>query len=241
MAKLSGKLFHLKTPKQNRTVRAFPLLYCFTLAALQQLPKASPSFLGFKPLSALADSSDNLESRGTSYIPFRSLPKEKFKRLVPYLYYEDDDQLGALTTQPLEVPRRYPPPMGRLEKAFFLIGGTFAAGFAGGGAYGIAEGITSTRDFRGNVRVTQIFNHFLKRGKSMSNILGAVALLYCSTGVLLQLARGGKDDAWNTIAAGGCTGLMIKSSIGRSLNGGIGLILSSVHVLIEHLKKVVLG
>ncbi|KXJ81229.1 hypothetical protein RP20_CCG021062 [Aedes albopictus] len=139
---------------------------------------------------------------------------------------------------------RHPPPMGRLEKVFPLIGGAFAMGFAGGGAYGIAEGFTMTRgNVRGKVRVTQVFNYFLKRGKSLSNTLGTVALMYCSMGVLFHLVRGGKDDAWNTIAAGGATGLMMESSKGfrRSTNGGIGLALSSLHVLVEHLKRLIFG
>lgn len=153
------------------------MCYCFTLAPLLQLPylpKASCSFLSFKPLSALNEPQDPTEVPQTSYIPFRSeptrfehqdssilqflyvkyrflgLPKEKFKRLVPYLHYDDDDIL-----EPLQIPRKYPPPMGRLEEAFPMIGGAFAVGFAGGGAYGIAEGFAAIFNNRGRVRVTQ--------------------------------------------------------------------------------------
>lgn len=236
-----AKRFLRRRSQRSNAIGAFTLFYCFTLAPLLQLPylpKASCSFLSFKPLSALNEPQDPTEVPQTSYIPFRSLPKEKFKRLVPYLHYDDDDLL-----EPLQIPRKYPPPMGRLEEAFPMIGGAFAVGFACGGAYGIVEGFAATFNIRGRVRVTQIFNHFLKRGRYLGNTLGVVALLYCSTGVLFHLARGGKDDAWNTIAAGGVTGLMMESSKGlpRSTKVGIGVALSALHVLVEHVKRVVFG
>lgn len=67
-------------------------------------------------------------------------------------------------------------------------------------------------------------------------MLGSVALLYCSLGALCQLTRGGPDDLWNNVAAGACTGVLVKSSQGLRkciMGGGVGLAVGSLHVLMS--------
>ncbi|XP_065084058.1 mitochondrial import inner membrane translocase subunit Tim23-like [Ochlerotatus camptorhynchus] len=171
-----------------------------------------------------------------AYIPFKSLPREKFKRLISYFSPDDEE---SLRQQIPELPHRKPPPVGRLEKVFPQIGGAFLFGFSAGGAYGIMEGRASIRSLQGRIRLMQILNNFLKRGKSCGNKLGVIALLYCTVGVLLQLTRSGEDDAWNSVASGGITGMMVGSSKGlrqAAAGGAIGIALSSLHVLIDRIE-----
>lgn len=73
----------------------------------------------------------------------------------------------------------------------------------------------------------------MKQGAATANTLGTIAVMYSAFGVLLQWARG-EDDEFNTIAAGGATGLLYKSSAGIrkcALGGGVGLALTSMYVL----------
>jgi mitochondrial import inner membrane translocase subunit TIM23 len=104
-----------------------------------------------------------------------------------------------------------------------------------GGLAGFYNGIKATNlaQQTGVLRRTQMLNHVMKQGSATANTFGTIAVLYSSFGVLLSWARG-EDDEINTIAAGGCTGLMYKSTAGLkkcAIGGGVGLALSCLWVL----------
>lgn len=104
-----------------------------------------------------------------------------------------------------------------------------------GGVAGFYNGIKATNlaQQTGKLRRTQLLNHVMKQGSATANTFGTIAVLYSAFGVLLSLARG-EDDEFNTIAAGGATGLMYKSTAGLRkcmIGGGVGLALSSLWVL----------
>lgn len=84
-----------------------------------------------------------------------------------------------------------------------------------------------------NLFIHRLLNHVMKQGAATANTFGTIAVMYSAFGVLLQYARG-EDDEINTIAAGGATGLLYKSTAGLrkcAIGGGIGLALTSMYVL----------
>lgn len=124
---------------------------------------------------------------------------------------------------------------GRFELAFSQIGSSVMIGAGIGGVAGFYNGIKATNlaQQTGKLRRTQLLNHVMKQGSATANTFGTIAVLYSAFGVLLSLARG-EDDEFNTIAAGGATGLMYKSTAGLRkcmIGGGVGLALSSLWVL----------
>lgn len=119
--------------------------------------------------------------------------------------------------------------------AFSQIGSSVMIGAGIGGVAGFYNGIKATNlaQQTGKLRRTQLLNHVMKQGSATANTFGTIAVLYSSFGVLLQWVRG-EDDEINTIAAGGMTGLMYKSTVGLKkcmIGGGVGLALSSIYVL----------
>ena len=124
---------------------------------------------------------------------------------------------------------------GRFELAFSQIGSSVMIGAGIGGVAGFYNGIKATNlaQQTGKLRRTQLLNHVMKQGSATANTLGTIAVLYSAFGVLLSWARG-EDDEINTIAAGGATGLLYKSTAGLKkcmIGGGVGLALSSLWVL----------
>ncbi|XP_052865906.1 mitochondrial import inner membrane translocase subunit Tim23 [Anopheles cruzii] len=152
--------------------------------------------------------------------------------LSPYLNYDS----RYLQAQPEFIfPEGASKQRGRFELAFSQIGSSAMAGACIGGMGGLYNGFSSTKlaNQTGKLRRTQLLNHVMKQGAATANTLGTIAVMYSAFGVLLQWTRG-EDDDINTIAAGGATGLLYKSSAGLRkcvLGGGIGLALTSLYVL----------
>ncbi|CRL00739.1 CLUMA_CG013995, isoform A [Clunio marinus] len=124
---------------------------------------------------------------------------------------------------------------GRFELAFSQIGSSVMIGAGIGGMAGFYNGVKATNLAKqsGKLRRTQLLNHVMKQGSATANTLGTIAVLYSAFGVLLSWGRG-EDDEINTIAAGGATGLLYKSTAGLKkcfIGGGVGLALSSLWVL----------
>lgn len=152
--------------------------------------------------------------------------------LSPYLNYD----ARYLQAQPEFIfPEGASKQRGRFELAFSQIGSSAMIGACIGGAGGLYNGINATRlaNQSGKLRRTQLLNHVMKQGAATANTFGTIAVMYSAFGVLLQYGRG-EDDEINTIAAGGATGLLYKSSAGLRkcvIGGGIGLALTSLYVL----------
>ncbi|XP_050084328.1 mitochondrial import inner membrane translocase subunit Tim23 [Anopheles aquasalis] len=173
-----------------------------------------------KPLSFGAP-----ESRGIAGTP-------QLQPLSPYLNYDS----RLLQAQPEFIfPEGASKQRGRFELAFSQIGSSAMIGACIGGMGGLYNGLNATKlaNQTGKLRRTQLLNHVMKQGAATANTLGTIAVMYSAFGVLLQWARG-EDDEFNTIAAGGATGLLYKSSAGIrkcALGGGVGLALTSLYVL----------
>merc|ERR1719167_1835131 len=114
-----------------------------------------------------------------------------------------------------------------MEKSFTAIGSSVLVGGAIGGAYGVYAGIrhTALAEMKGRLRRTQILNHTLKSGGSVSNALGSLAVIYSSFYVLISQLRE-EDDELKSCLSGAATGLLYKSSAGVrkcATSGALGL------------------
>ncbi|XP_055547458.1 mitochondrial import inner membrane translocase subunit Tim23 [Wyeomyia smithii] len=161
-----------------------------------------------------------------------ALPSQHIQPLSPYLNYDS----RYLQTQPEFIfPEGASKQRGRFELAFSQIGSSAMIGAGIGGMAGLYNGMRATAlaNQTGKLRRTQLLNHVMKQGAGTANTLGTIAVMYSAFGVLLQWTRG-EDDEINTIAAGGATGLLYKSTAGLrkcAIGCGIGLALSSLYVL----------
>jgi len=118
---------------------------------------------------------------------------------------------------------------GRIERSFSGIGASVLVGAAVGGTYGLFDGVrqTATAGMKGGLRRTQILNYSLKSGASVSNSLGAIAVIYSGLHALASQWRE-EDDELKCLATAGITGALYKSSAGAVKCGtgaafGVGL------------------
>jgi len=116
---------------------------------------------------------------------------------------------------------------GVMEKSFTAIGSSVLVGGAIGGAYGVYDGIrhTALAQMKGRLRRTQILNHTLKSGGSVSNSLGSLAVIYSSLYALISLQHE-EDDELKSCLSGAATGLLYKSTSGLrkcAMGGAFGL------------------
>ncbi|XP_053693541.1 mitochondrial import inner membrane translocase subunit Tim23-like [Sabethes cyaneus] len=177
--------------------------------------------------------SDDYLSKPLSFgAPSPALPSQQIQTLSPYLNYDS----RYLQAQPEFIfPEGASKQRGRFELAFSQIGSSAMIGAGIGGMAGLYNGMRATAlaNQTGKLRRTQLLNHVMKQGAGTANTLGTIAVMYSAFGVFLQWARG-EDDEINTIAAGGATGLLYKSTAGLrkcAVGCGIGLALSSLYVL----------
>jgi len=116
---------------------------------------------------------------------------------------------------------------GGMEKSFTAIGSSVLVGGAVGGAYGLYDGVrqTALSEMKGRLRRTQILNHTLKSGGSVSNALGSLAVIYSSIYVLISQFHD-DDDEVKSCLSGAVTGALYKSSAGPrkcAMGGAFGL------------------
>merc|ERR1712154_285458 len=131
--------------------------------------------------------------------------------LSPYLNVDP----SYLQTGAPEFIRNEETKRGNLENSFTAIGSSVLIGGAIGGSYGIYDGVreTALKQMKGKLRRTQILNHSLKSGGSVSNALGSIAVVYSSLYILMNQIYEEEDEA-KTCVTGAVTGLLYKSSSG---------------------------
>jgi len=79
----------------------------------------------------------------------------------------------------------------------------------------------------------RIINYVARQGATTASALGSIALIYSLLGTGISKVRG-VDDELNTVASGGLTGLLYRSTAGwkSSLRGGLyGLGIASLYAL----------
>jgi len=131
--------------------------------------------------------------------------------LSPYLNVDP----SYLQTQAPEFIRNEETKRGNLENSFTAIGSSVLLGGAVGGTYGLYDGVrlTALKEMKGKLRRTQILNHTLKSGGSVSNALGSIAVVYSSLYLLMNQIYEEEDEAKSCVT-GALTGLLYKSSSG---------------------------
>ncbi|CAF1598411.1 unnamed protein product [Adineta ricciae] len=157
--------------------------------------------------------------------------------LSPYLNF-DPKFLNTSGSQFI-VPEGQKEKRGRLELMFFTIGGSVIAGSMIGSLSGLYRGMRETRDLTGSVRTSTIINYIARQGATTASAMGSIALIYSLTGTGISLIRG-VDDEINTIASGGITGLLYRSTAGLkgALRGSLyGVGITSLYVLLSSKER----
>ncbi|CAF1435182.1 unnamed protein product [Rotaria magnacalcarata] len=161
-------------------------------------------------------------------VPVHSTPGTN--ALSPYLNF-DPTVLNPSKSQFI-LPEGQKERRGRLELMFFTIGGSVIAGSAVGSASGLYRGLRETRELTGSVRTSSIINYVSRQGATTASAMGTIALIYSLFGTGISWARD-VDDELNTVASGGLTGLLYRSTAGwkGAVRGSLfGLGLSSIYV-----------
>jgi import inner membrane translocase subunit TIM23 len=85
----------------------------------------------------------------------------------------------------------------------------------------------------------RIINYVARQGATTASAMGSIALIYSLIGTGVSWARG-VDDELNTVASGGLTGLLYRSTAGwkGALRGSLyGLGISSLYVLVTSKER----
>ncbi|CAF3900564.1 unnamed protein product [Rotaria sp. Silwood1] len=157
--------------------------------------------------------------------------------LSPYLNF--DPKLLNPGESQFILPEGQKEKRGRLELMFFTIGGSVIAGSVIGSASGLYRALRETRDLTGSVRTSSIINYVSRQGATTASAMGSIALIYSLLGTGVSWVRG-VDDELNTVASGGLTGLLYRSTAGwkGALRGSLyGLGISSLYVLVTSRER----
>ncbi|UJR26620.1 hypothetical protein I4U23_007939 [Adineta vaga] len=157
--------------------------------------------------------------------------------LSPYLNF--DPKLLNPNGSQFILPEGQKEKRGRLELMFFTIGGSVIAGSFIGSLSGLYRGIRETRDLTGSIRTSTIINYVARQGATTASAMGSIALIYSLTGTGINFIRG-VDDELNTVASGGVTGLLYRSTAGLkgALRGSLyGIGVSSLYVLLSSKER----
>ncbi|CAE6401000.1 unnamed protein product [Rhizoctonia solani] len=169
--------------------------------------------------SAAVTAADLLNA--TSFDPSRLHPMAGISDKLDYLAL-DDEKTNALPGAGTALPSR-----GWSDDLCYGTGTTYLSvsiggtngvilmkGLALGGLYGVREGysrplsVSSTR-----LRVNSILNSVTRRGSYFGNSAGVIALMYNVLNSSIDAWRG-KHDVWGSMAAGGISGAIYKSTAG---------------------------
>ena len=130
------------------------------------------------------------------------------KDTLDYLSLEDT-QLSDLPGGQSALPSR-----GWSDDLCYGTGITYLSALTVGGAWGLAEGLSrSPASAPPKLRLNSVLNAVTRRGPFLGNSAGVIALVYNGFNSTLGYYRG-KHDAANSIAAGGLSGMLFKSTKG---------------------------
>lgn len=115
------------------------------------------------------------------------------------------------------------PSRGFTDDLCYGTGVTYLAGISIGGAWGLQEGLRRSAGQAPKLRLNSVLNAVTRRGPYLGNSAGVVAITYNIFNSLIGSLRG-KHDAANSVAAGGLSGMMFKSTRGLRpmlISGGL--------------------
>ena len=90
-----------------------------------------------------------------------------------------------------------------------------------------------------SIFLSRIINYVARQGATTASAMGSIALIYSLIGAGIGWARD-VDDELNTVASGGLTGLLYRSTTGwkGALRGSLyGLGISSLYVLVTSKER----
>ncbi|KAF9511388.1 hypothetical protein BS47DRAFT_1377209 [Hydnum rufescens UP504] len=144
----------------------------------------------------------------SSFDPAKLHPMAQLGDTLDYLVL-DDDKRHQLPGAETALPSR-----GWGDDLCYGTGTTYLSGLAIGGLWGLREGsgrplaVSSAR-----LRINSILNSVTRRGSFMGNSAGVLALIYNAINSSIDSYRG-RHDAYGSMAAGGLTGALFKSTAG---------------------------
>lgn len=145
--------------------------------------------------------------------PLAGLDKEGLE----YLSLEDS-ALSDLPGAQSAIPSR-----GFSDDLCYGTGITYLTALSLGGAWGLQEGLRRSAGQPPKLRLNSVLNAVTRRGPFLGNSAGVVAITYNCFNSGIGYIRG-KHDSANTIAAGGLSGMLFKSTRGvrpMLISGGI--------------------
>ena len=131
----------------------------------------------------------------------------------------DDSALSDLPGSRSILPSR-----GWSDDLCYGTGVTYLSALAMGGTWGLFEGLNRLPPTAPpKLRLNSALNAITRRGPFLGNSAGVVAMMYNGINSTIGYYRG-KHDAMNSVAAGGISGMIFKSSRGirpMMISGGI--------------------
>ncbi|KAH8169706.1 tim17/Tim22/Tim23/Pmp24 family protein [Sarocladium implicatum] len=115
------------------------------------------------------------------------------------------------------------PSRGFTDDLCYGTGITYLSALSLGGAWGLQEGLRRSAGQAPKLRLNSVLNAVTRRGPFLGNSAGVVAITYNCINSGIGYVRG-KHDAANTVAAGGLSGMVFKSTRGlrpMMISGGI--------------------
>ncbi|CAE6482252.1 unnamed protein product [Rhizoctonia solani] len=142
----------------------------------------------------------------TSFDPSRLHPMAGISDKLDYLAL-DDEKTNALPGAGTALPSR-----GWSDDLCYGTGTTYLSGLALGGLYGVQEGYSRPLSVSSSrLRINSILNSVTRRGSYFGNSAGVIALMYNVLNSSIDAWRG-KHDVWGSMAAGGISGAIYKST-----------------------------
>ncbi|KZT09982.1 Tim17-domain-containing protein [Laetiporus sulphureus 93-53] len=143
-----------------------------------------------------------------AFDPTKLHPLAGIEDKLDYLLLEDD-KTSELPGSGTAIPSR-----GWSDDLSYGTGTMYLGGLAVGGVWGLREGAKRPLAVsNARLRINSILNSVTRRGTFIGNSAGVLALVYNSINSIIDSARG-KHDTLGSMAAGGLTGALYKSTAG---------------------------
>ncbi|KDQ19079.1 hypothetical protein BOTBODRAFT_63208 [Botryobasidium botryosum FD-172 SS1] len=158
------------------------------------------------PYQDVMNASDLLSA--ANFDPAKLHPMSGLGDKLDYLLL-DDDKTNQLPGSETALPSR-----GWSDDLCYGTGTTYLAGLGVGGLWGLREGATRPLAVSNSrLRINSVLNSMTRRGSFMGNSAGVLALIYNGINSSIDAWRG-KHDVYGSIAAGGISGALYKSTAG---------------------------
>ncbi|KAF8978291.1 Mitochondrial import inner membrane translocase subunit tim23 [Entomortierella lignicola] len=151
----------------------------------------------------------------TAYDPARLHPLAGLGGGLDYINLDDTPSL------PSSHSGGFMPSRGWSDDLSYGTGVTYITGLTLGGAYGFFEGLRSSPSPAFKIRLNTVLNHMTRRGPFLGNSAGVLALMYNGFNGVIGQTRG-THDPFNSMLAGGLTGVLFKSTAGLRAAGSAG-------------------